>query len=198
MAPREVVRKRRVDPVTATHGASRDTKNVCGAVFGAFAAVGSANQCAAIYFPRQMRRMATTVALLAGACSPAAHATEAGVAEGGGSTCLFNCVDASFDGPLALQVRAALYSCAADDCHNVGQANLVLGTSNDFDALIDVVSYEMPPMVRVAPGDPLQSYLYLKVRCEGGIQQSCMPGGVFDPHVAQLFHDWIEAGAPTR
>ena len=53
-------------------------------------------------------------------------------------------------------------------------------------------------MKRVLPGDPEHSYVYLKVACEGGITNACMPlSSGFDPRIKQMFHDWIEAGAPT-
>ena len=55
-------------------------------------------------------------------------------------------------------------------------------------------------MKRVLPGDPANSYVYLKLACRGGIVGQCMPltnpGG--RPDLAKLFHDWIEAGAPTK
>jgi hypothetical protein len=55
-------------------------------------------------------------------------------------------------------------------------------------------------MKRVLPGDPAQSYVFIKLSCDGGIPDgfSCMPPGAPEPRLARLFHDWIEAGAPTQ
>ena len=150
-----------------------------------------------------MRRLVAMVALLTGACSPGdpSHpGADAAVAEGGSSGCFFNCADASFDGPLVLQVKTELgYTCGqSDGCHGASAGMMLILPGAEFAQLIDAQSYEMPSMVRVAPGDPLGSYLYLKLRCEGGIEGGCMPGGKPDPRLAQLFHDWIEAGAPTE
>ncbi len=74
-----------------------------------------------------------------------------------------------------------------------------LSPSDPFGAMINVASTEMPSLKRVLPGDPEHSYVYLKVACEGGIVNACMPlSSGFDPRVKQMFHDWIEAGAPIQ
>jgi hypothetical protein len=63
--------------------------------------------------------------------------------------------------------------------------------------MINVTCMEEPPLLRVRPGDPANSYVFRKLACEGGIEGGCMPlSSGFDPKLAQLFHDWIEAGAP--
>ena len=55
----------------------------------------------------------------------------------------------------------------------------------------------MPPMVRVKPFAPDQSYLYWKVvpdpRIDGGAMPLNFP---FDPRIPALINEWIEAGAP--
>ena len=115
------------------------------------------------------------------------------------SPCLL-CQDASeLDAPLAVRVRATLeHTCGnPDGCHGGGAGGFAFGGGNEFDAMIGVTSSEAPPMKRVQPGDPLQSYVYLKLACDGGIVGACMPlSSGFDPATARLFHDWIEAGAP--
>jgi hypothetical protein len=121
----------------------------------------------------------------------------------GGSVCQGFCnLDATFDGPLLLQVKDRIDRiCAnADGCHGGGTAGMmVLVPGHEFETMIDVVSFEMPPMLRVAPGDPENSYVYKKLACEGGIVLSCMPLGFgLDPNTVRIFHDWIEAGAPTE
>ena len=144
------------------------------------------------------------------ACSPATPSagppTDAGAprdAAEEGVPCLF-CSDAPDERSLELKVKDEIDQvCASTDgCHGgSGQGHMVLGPGAEFDAMINVVSFENPPMMRVLPGDPLQSYVYIKLRCEGGIPDgdACMPfGSPTDPKLVQLFHDWIEAGAPTQ
>ena len=123
---------------------------------------------------------------------------DAGSTDGG--SCLI-CQEASFpDVPVALLVQDTLDQIcgAADGCHGTscGQ-RFPIHEGVEFDAMINVTSYENPPMKRVLPGQPLESYVYLKLRCEGGIVGACMPlSSGFDPSIARIFHDWIEAGAP--
>ena len=153
-----------------------------------------------------MRIVRALVALALLACSPAcgspdAVAADAGDAGDAGVGCLF-CSDATDDAPLAIQVKGKIDQiCSNIECHGdgVGHMGLTPG-GGEFDAMINVTSFENPPMLRVAPGDPAQSYVYLKLACEGGIPDgfACMPLGAPDPKLAQLFHDWIEAGAPTQ
>ena len=74
-----------------------------------------------------------------------------------------------------------------------------IAPGREFDAIIGVRAVERPDLFRVQPGDPLLSYVYLKLSCDGGISGSCMPPGEggAPPGVAKTFYDWIEAGAPT-
>lgn len=148
-----------------------------------------------------MNRLAVAAIIGACACSPTDPTSDDH--HDAGPTCQLVCgdLDASFDfdGPLAPQVRGVIdQTCSnIDGCHGSGAGNMPLSVGMEFDAMIDVVSYEMPPMLRVKPGDPSNSYVYLKLRCQGGIDGGCMPGGQPNPSIARLFHDWIEAGAPT-
>jgi hypothetical protein len=115
--------------------------------------------------------------------------------------CLFVCGDAADDEPLALQVKGKIDQICSnvDGCHGAGAGMMGLTPGNEFLPMINVVSFEMKPMLRVAPGDPADSYVYKKLACEGGIEGGCMPLSTgFDPKLARLFHDWIEAGAPTQ
>jgi hypothetical protein len=135
-------------------------------------------------------------------CSSNAPATGSDASNGddAGPGCLF-CSDATDDAPLSVQVKGRIdQTCTNTDafCHGAGAGNLVLAPGAELAEMINVVSYENPPMLRVKPGDPAQSYVYLKLACTGGFKQACMPGGSPDPNLALLFHDWIEAGAPTQ
>jgi hypothetical protein len=145
--------------------------------------------------------VAPLVLLLAvAACSsPDAPAADAS-AQDDGPPCLF-CSDATDDAPLQVQVKGKIDQiCSnADGCHGQGAAGMSLLVGTEFDAMIGVPSSERPPMLRVKPGDPLQSYVFLKLWCDGGIDGGCMPLSTGpSPALAQLFHDWIEAGAPTQ
>jgi hypothetical protein len=116
--------------------------------------------------------------------------------------CLF-CSDATDDAPLGVQVKGKIDQICAnpDGCHGMSEGHMGLSAGAEFDAMINVPSFENPPMLRVLPGDPLQSYVFIKLWCDGGIPdgEACMPfGSAPDPKLAQLFHDWIEAGAPTQ
>jgi hypothetical protein len=144
-------------------------------------------------------RSALLALLVTGCSSTQSPATSDGGddASDAGVGCLL-CSDATDDQPLALQVKGKIDQICSntDGCHGQGQAGMTLGVGNEFAPMINVPSTEVPTLMRVLPGDPAQSYVYRKLACEGGIDGSCMPGSIPDPHIAQLFHDWIEAGAP--
>jgi len=148
-------------------------------------------------------RAALLAILLATSCTPdASDASDAGAPEEAGLMCGLTCVDAQSDASVLQKVEGILGSiCASPDgCHGGGGGNVpfLLSGGADFSPLIDAPSVERPGMVRVKPGDPAQSYLYLKIACEGGIDGSCMPPGPPQPSLAALFYGWIEAGAPTQ
>ncbi|HEX3343826.1 MAG TPA: hypothetical protein VHS09_04600 [Polyangiaceae bacterium] len=111
------------------------------------------------------------------------------------------CGDATEELPDWVRVEGEIdrVCSSADNCHGSGAGGMGLSPGHEFGTLIDVVSTENPPMKRVSPGDPANSYVYLKLACEGGIEGACMPfEGAKDPALARLFHDWIESGAPTQ
>ncbi len=161
--------------------------------------------------PRAVRRTVLVLATLLVGCSAQEASSQRGDAGDEAATsdasdeglgCGF-CADddARPDGPLVLQVKGRIDQiCAnADGCHGSGQAGLGLSAGDEFAPMIGMRSTERPDMLRVKPGDPLQSYVYLKLWCDGGIDGGCMPlGQTPSPSLAQLFHDWIEAGAPTN
>jgi len=115
--------------------------------------------------------------------------------------CLF-CSDVTEDLSDLVRVRNEIDRvCSAVDCHGSSTGGMGLSPGAEFDAMIDVPSTEVPSLVRVLPGDPAHSYVYVKLACDGGIPDgdACMPlGAVFDPELVRVFHDWIEAGAPTQ
>jgi hypothetical protein len=110
------------------------------------------------------------------------------------------CSDATEDLPAVVRVTGIIGQiCSkADNCHGSGAGEMGTSPGHEFGSLVGVVSYENPPMLRVAPGDPANSYVFLKLACDGGIVGACMPFGAYDPVMAQAFHEWIEAGAPMQ
>jgi hypothetical protein len=140
-------------------------------------------------------------ALATGGCSSGGEGPSDASTDEGGGFCLTCASDVSIDAPPLVRVRGEIDQvCSnADGCHGDGAGNMGLTPGNEFAAMINVASSEMPTLKRVLPGDPEHSYVYLKVACEGGIIDKCMPlSSGFDPRIKQMFHDWIEAGAPTQ
>lgn len=140
-------------------------------------------------------------ALVAG-CSSAEGGgpSDASIDEGGGF-CLTCGSDVSIDAPPLVRVKGEIDQvCSSPDgCHGGGAGSMGLTPSDPFGAMINVASTEIPSLKRVVPGDPEHSYVYLKVACDGGTLGACMPySSGFDPRIKQMFHDWIEAGAPTQ
>ena len=94
-----------------------------------------------------------------------------------------------------------IFNTSCTSCHpgNVGAGNLGLGDGFSYGALVGVPSDGLPSILRVAPGDPLQSMLFLKINCDDppglGIR---MPLGGSNLSATQqaFFFDWIGAGAP--
>jgi hypothetical protein len=138
--------------------------------------------------------------LSATACSSSQAGPTIDAGTGGLQICV-NCLDAADERSDLARVTGVIdQTCSnPDGCHGSGAENLSLTVGHEFTALLGVPSTEVPSLFRVLPGDPAQSYLYMKLACEGGIQGSCMPGGGHLPQaLVQSFHDWIEAGAPTQ
>lgn len=104
------------------------------------------------------------------------------------------------DAALGVRAGEVFGSCQGGPesaCHALGEGgtHLKLGTGGD---LVGVRSTERPSLNRVAPGDPIRSYVYLKVLGDGGIDGGRMPlDGPFDPRLAPFLASWIEAGAPA-
>ncbi len=161
----------------------------------------TATACKLLLLERARRLLAIAFAagsLTACASNSAGSNAEADAGPAEAGLPCFACDDASFDGPLAVQVKGELDQvCGSPDgCHGAGTGNFGIHIGSEFSDMINVTSSENPPMKRVLPGDPLQSYVYLKLRCEGGITDACMPLGNPNAATAKLFYDWIEAGAP--
>jgi hypothetical protein len=159
------------------------------------------------------RRAYSLVALLLLGCStnaspPGAAASDASDtgahtdASDDAPSCVFcGTTDADTDDPdasLGRRMQLRLPGCnQTEDCHAGSNGGLFFVPGNETKFLIDVASTERPELLRVRRGDPMNSYLYLKVRGDGGIEGGRMPLGMaIDPRLAPLVFSWIEAGAP--
>ena len=95
----------------------------------------------------------------------------------------------------------AIFNTTCTGCHpgNSGAGNMGLGNGFSYNALVEVPSDGLPSMLRVAPGDPLQSMLFLKINCDDppglGIRMP-LNGNNLSTTQQAFFYDWIRAGAP--
>ncbi len=87
-------------------------------------------------------------------------------------------------------------SCSS--CHLNGNTSAGLDLS-DYENIVEAASTERPDLLRIKPGDPDSSYLYMKVTGAEGITGSRMPrGGELTAGQLDLLLDWILAGAPLN
>jgi len=121
-------------------------------------------------------------------CTPPGHA---GVGASG-------CDDLSGIAPtpaidFETQIQPILGGCAS--CHGAaGPAGLDLRAGESYDNLVGVISSTNPARLRVDPGEPDLSALFLAVNCDSpGGPGFRMPGA--DPQQAALIRDWIAQGA---
>ena len=91
-------------------------------------------------------------------------------------------------------------TCAALGCHDrlAKQEQQQLTAGIAYSQTVNHPSVEMPQLVRVAPSDPANSYLYRKI-VGAGITGDRMPQGgpyLTDTQI-KLIRDWIRRGAPN-
>ena len=85
-------------------------------------------------------------------------------------------------------------SCSA--CHLDGASSGGLDLSK-YENIVNKKSTEKPGLMHIKPGDPDNSYLYMKVTEAEGISGGLMPlGGQLTTNQLDLLRDWILAGAP--
>jgi len=91
-------------------------------------------------------------------------------------------------------------TCAAIGCHDrLGQqSQQVLAQGSAYANTVGVHSVENPALLRVAPGDFANSYLYRKIT-GAGITGDRMPqnGPPLSDAQIKLVRDWIRRGAPN-
>lgn len=110
-------------------------------------------------------------------------------------------IDPFGDAALGLRTRSLFGSTCSSGpesgCHFEHAANFTATLDPDGGDVINVLSTEMPPMVRVAPFDAGGSYLFWKVTGDPRIDGGQMPlNETFDPRIPALIGEWIDAGAP--
>jgi hypothetical protein len=107
---------------------------------------------------------------------------------------------ASSDASLPMRV-AALFGTTCQggpetSCHGSGAAGLHLVLGGNGGDVVNVRSTERPDLFRVNPGEPMSSYLFLKVAGDGGIDGDAMPPDQpHDPRIPGLVGQWISEGA---
>ena len=98
-------------------------------------------------------------------------------------------------------VLQGLWLDRCDVCHLSGGAagGLNLDAPGSDRNLVDVPSGQNPAFIRVVPGDPLASLLFLKLNCDDPGLGSRMPmgGEPLNPSFQRYVFDWIANGAPT-
>lgn len=99
----------------------------------------------------------------------------------------------------SIQDNVFTTTCALSGCHAppAPQQNLNLSAGQAFSHLVGVASAEQPARSRVAPGDPLESYMFMKVTGDARIAGDPMPlgGTPLSAEQIQAIRGWIEAGA---
>ena len=93
-------------------------------------------------------------------------------------------------------------SCALSGCHSAGSAaqDLSLAEGQAFGNIVNVPSSVQGSKDRIEPGDPNNSYLYLKVIGDPSISGVQMPRfrTPLSQELQDLLKDWIEAGAQNN
>lgn len=91
-------------------------------------------------------------------------------------------------------------TCGAIGCHDTlgRQEGMILTAGRAYSNTVGVTSTQNPSLLRVAPSDPANSYLYRKIT-GAGITGDRMPQG--GPYLTdaqtKLVRDWIRRGAPN-
>lgn len=114
--------------------------------------------------------------------------------------CSSTCEDESGLRPTLTSIQTHIFtpSCTSG-CHEVGGIGPMPldTTSASYLSLVDVVSLELPPLLRVKPGDPDQSYLVWKIEGRDTIVGGQMPlfGTPLSQEEIDAIIEWIERGA---
>jgi hypothetical protein len=106
--------------------------------------------------------------------------------------------------PTLSRIQAEIFNqkCAFSGCHAGASApqGLDLSQGVAFGNLVNTSSREVPSLSRVAPGNPNDSYLLMKLRGDPRIVGAQMPltGDKLNQAQLDLISAWIQAGAPNN
>ena len=120
--------------------------------------------------------------------------------------CLWACERADAPNPNALQptlssIQQNIFNldCALSGCHagTTPQQGQNLSEGQSFNNIVNVPSMEVPSLFRVNPGNPNESYLFLKITGAPLIVGSQMPLGrpTLSAEKIEIIRQWIENGA---
>lgn len=111
-------------------------------------------------------------------------------------------MEAPEPGTLA-QLQRDIFSPICAQCHigvDAPEGLRLDSEQNSYDSLVNQPSSQQPSVLRVAPGEPDQSYIVHKIEGRSGIDGGRMPLGMTplsDTRIAQV-RDWISRGAPRE
>lgn len=104
------------------------------------------------------------------------------------------------DGPSLVEVQAQVFTPSCGGCHSGDSpaAGLDLAAGRSYEQTVDVPSVQVPELLRVQPGRPSDSYLFIKItgddRMASGTFQ--MPiGGELSNDQIRMVEEWIAGGA---
>ena len=109
--------------------------------------------------------------------------------------------DPDTNNPTLSQIQTRIFdtNCALSGCHAGGtpQLGLDLSAGSSFSNIVNVASVEQSSLMRIAPGDPENSYLLQKIRGDMGISGARMPLGrsALSDEDIELVRQWIADGA---
>jgi hypothetical protein len=103
-------------------------------------------------------------------------------------------------GPNFSEIQAELFTptCAVSGCHTGAAApqGLRLDEANSYSLLVDVASTEVSTILRVAPGDPDNSYLIQKLEGTASVgEQMPLGGPALEQASIDVIRQWITDGA---
>lgn len=99
-----------------------------------------------------------------------------------------------------VQTEVFTPTCAVAGCHDDfgREAGLILLAGQSHANTVNRSSTQLPSMLRVRPGTPSDSYLYLKITGDPRIVGDRMPQrGTLTPQQIDLVRQWIRRGAPN-
>ena len=102
-------------------------------------------------------------------------------------------------GPVFSEIQAGLFTptCATSGCHSGAGAplGLRLDAANSYGLLVGVASGQVPSLLRVAPGDPDNSYLIRKLSGTGSGGRMPLNAPPLSQAQIDVIRQWITDGA---